>query len=739
MPTLLTQGRLADEKLTALGLTLTQGGEPTFVPANPAAPEWNTAALGPEKLPFARRLVRQLLERLLPGAVAILSSGKQYPGEPIPRWCLGLYRRRNAPALWKNTQRLRLDQPIEAIADKNLAEKFIRTLADKLQLGAFVLPGYEQFESNLYRYGISTRTSLPKFSRAQQKFESREFPADQLAACEALLKPAGWLLPLEFKDANWHSEHWLTADLQEINLFPGDSPMGLRLPLNELSEGALFTTLTVEVKQNELTVFLPPLPSLDALQLLLQAIESVADQLDTPPITLVGYPPSFSAELESIAGVADPGVVEVNLPPCARYEDMDALVRTLYAAAEACGMKGCRFQFSGRKTGTGGGAHIIFGGPNLDNNPFLHRPHLLASILRFLQHHPSLSYLFTGMFTGPSSQAPRVDESAFEVPYELEISLRAMEAMSSPGDPVMIDALLRNLLLDWNGNTHRAETSVDKFHNPFAPNGRLGLVEFRAFEMMPTAEMLLAMNCLLRALAACFAEKPYTAPLKDWRGILHDRFALPHYLGEDLQEVIAYLNARGFSFEFDWFKPHLDFRFPVVNQFSIGDSQWELRQALEPWPVMGEQAGASGTFRTVDASTDRLQLRVANAGGRDYFAVVNGLRIPLLSAKDGSAVGAIRYRLINNPYGLQPHIWAHSPLEFHIVDAADGRILHSFQYLNWRRDAGGYQGLPQTDAEGRQRCDERVITLTQFIGQPATCRSVELPAAFPHTLDLRAY
>lgn len=734
--TIEAQGRLADAKLAASNLTLTQGGEPTFVPHDASKPEWNVAALGSEKLLYARRLARELATTLYKGGVILQSFGKQYPGEPLPRWQVGIYRSRNGAALWSDPGRVRLDQAIVPPIDADRSRQFIRQLARTLGLRNTAIPAYEDFEARLKSIGSDAATRLlPRFSRHTRAFVSRPLTKGARKAWGGFFEPAGWVLPLDHDDKQWLTSRWKFATGDDLTLIPGDSPIGLRLPLSRLPGGAVRRALTVEIKDGELLVFLPPLPSFNAFAGLVRAIEELAIKLDLPPLRLEGYAPPGDDDLEAIALTSDPGVLEVNLPPADNWPEYERVIRGLFASAEAVGMRGFKYQLSGRKVSTGGGAHIILGGPDLSRNPFISRPTLLSSFLRFLQHHPSLSYAFSGLFTGPSSQAPRVDESAFELPYELEITLRSLEAMAAPGDAVMMDAMLRNLLMDWNGNTHRAELSVDKFHNFNAPNGMKGLIEFRAFEMVPDPEMLLAANALLRALTACFAEKPFTLPLIDWREALHDRFALPWFLRQDLKDVISYVNEHGFGFSPEAFAAQLDFRFPVVTSFTTGDIKWTLRQALEPWPVMGEH---QGTGRVVDGTTDRLELLAEGITKQSKLAAgVNGVRLPLVPAGRGREVGGIRYRLFDNPWGLQPQISAHSPLRLEIVDQTTGRIVCALDYLNWKRQGAGYDGLPVDEGEARQRVEDRLVLRADLCGSAATQR--ELPGSLhaPFTLDLR--
>ena len=730
------QGRLADSKLAAQKLILTQGGEPTFIPHDSTAPEWNLAALGPEKLLYARRLASELVATQFKGAVVLQSFGKQYPGEPLPRWQIGIYRSRSTGPLWNDIGRLRLGQDTVVPGHPDMPKRFIAELAASLGLADTSLPAYEDLEARLRLIDSDETTHLlPRFSRSERAFVSRPLPDNIDKTWQSYFEPAGWVLPLDHDGTAWITCKWELPDGDDLTLFPGDSPVGLRLPLNRLPEGSILRGLSVESRENELIIFLPPLPGFACFAELVRAIEQLTLRLDLPPIRLEGYAPPGDEDLESMALTSDPGVLEVNLPPADNWPDFERVIRALFESAESIGMRGDKYQISGRQVSTGGGAHIVLGGPDLDRNPFIMRPNLLSSFLRFLQHHPALSYAFSGLFTGPSSQAPRVDESAFELPYELEITLKALETMDQPGDPVLMDGLLRNLLMDWNGNTHRAELSVDKFYNVNTPNGRSGLIEFRAFEMVPDPERLLASNVLLRALTACFAEKPYTLPLIDWRETLHDQFMLPFFLREDLRSVIAYVNAHGFSFPENAFEQQLDFRFPVITQFQTGGVRWTLRHAIEPWPVMGEH---EGTGRVVDSTTDRLELLAeGDIAEAALIASVNGMRLPLQHVNSRSAVGGVRYRLFDNPWGLQPHIKAHSPLSVAIIEQASNRVVHAFDYFNWKLQGQGYDGLPANTEEARKRVAERLTDRTAQIGSEVMLR--ELPASphAPFTLDLR--
>jgi uncharacterized protein (DUF2126 family) len=695
------------------------------------------AALGEEKLHYARRFARHLASGLYADAVVLQSFGKHYPGEPLPRWQIGVYRRRRGKAVWRQLDRLHLDQPLAPVSPRDMERRFLAVLAKSLKLRAHGFPAFEDVEAHLRAAGDpAAKRMLPKFTHRTRSFTARRATIGDLARITPLLKPAGWVLPLEHRQDRWRTGAWHRARKAGLALVPGDSPIGLRLPLNQLSPNTIHCALTVERVGGELVVFLPPCPTLESFCELVACVESAAEAVQLPPIRLQGYPPPPDPNLDHISLASDPGVIEVNLPPSRCWTDLEQLLRGVYDAAASSGLRGYKFHPRGHTVSTGGGAHIILAGPTLKQNPFVKRPMLLSSFLRFIQNHPSLSYVFSGLFTGPSCQGPRVDETVPGLLPELDITLNALETMRCPASAEQMDALLRNLLLDWNGNTHRAEVSVDKFYNAAAPNGRLGLVEFRAFEMMPAVELLLAPNALLRALAAAFAEAPYRELVIDWHDQLQDRFRLPWFLRADLKAVLDFLNTRGFAFQPAWFDPHLDFRFRVITRFRTGTIRWTLRQAIEPWPVMGDH---TGTGRTVDASTDRLELVAEGwTPGTRLLAIVNGLRIPLKRFKGGVALAGIRYRLVDNPFGLQPHVKAHVPLQFEIVDPDRQQILHAFKYADITPTGPDGLAPPTTLEEARTRVQGRVIPSRPTRRKPRW-REVRPTREAPFTLDLRRF
>lgn len=671
------QGRLADTMLATQGITLTQGGEPTFVPEVTFLPEWNLAALGEEKLSLAWKLCRELGRVHMPGAVILRSNGKHYPGEPIPRWKLTLLRKPQADPLWKNHSLLTHGKP--GIGKPIAPRKFLSALAARLGISGSIRPVYEDLETAMRNaQALGETTPLPRYSRTKKGFVQPRWTVSERRKWQSLHQATGWVLPLskdQEKDTNggvWVTADWSMPNGEELLLLPGTSSIGLRLPLHRLAPGTLSCALTAEIRDGALSLFLPPLPDAASFAELLAVIEATAVALKSPPLTLEGYPPPHEEGWESLSVIPDPGVIEVNLPPAADWDSMESTVRALYAAAEKVGLKGTRLLPSEEVVPTGGGGHLVLGGESLESNPFLLKPAMLSSFLRFIQRHPSLSYLFSGRFMGPSSQAPRIDESFFEIPRELELALRSIERMDAPANPALIDATLRNLLLDLHGNTHKAEVSIDKFFNPFMPNGQLGLVEFRSIEMSPDAPSFLAIHALWRAIAASFASVPYTEPLIDWQGKLHDHFLLPSMLEENLKEVLQHLKRHGFGFEMAMFRPHVDFRFPILAEEMFYETSWSVRRAAEPWPLLGEQPSPSGGLvRCVDSSTERLELAVQ--GEKPPSIWINGRPLPLARHHDKRWVGAVRFRTLALPTSLHPLVGPHIPLEILFLDPESGK------------------------------------------------------------------
>ncbi|MBC8009349.1 MAG: transglutaminase family protein [Burkholderiales bacterium] len=705
--------------LASADVVLTMGGEPTFVPLSPDGAEWNTAALGPTKLGVARQFAHALIARSRPGSALLLTSGKHYPGEPLPRWTLLLQWLPNAAArpLWRDQRRLKTD-----------GAPGTHTLADTTRL----------VEALLSKLGLASTSSLP------------------LAEADTPDRACGWVVPLDHAEGTWRSDDWASElGSDAVPLIAGDSLAGLRLPLASLSEARLRRALTAELREGSITIFIPPLLHEPHVSLV-QAIEDAMEKCSLRGLVLAGYaPPYDAARLPTIGFASDPGVIEINLAPCAEWRAYDLQLQELYAAAADVGLCARKHQLNGREVGTGGGAHLVFGGPAPEKSPFFLHPTLLPSAIKYFQHHPALSYAFTGLYMGPSSQAPRIDESTYEALYELEIACDGAARLGSPWNLNLYDLLFRDLLMDRSGNTHRAEISVDKMWNPFAGNGRLGLVEFRAFETYPdpAAQSLVAL--FVRAILARLAAAPVSGPFIRWNGELHDKFFLPAFIWDDLEAVCADLRKHGIPFDSAWLRPLWSWRFPLIGRFDLvakeplpadapADAKPKekpfsivFRQALEAWPLLGESPNAGGVARTVDPSMDRIEAYVTDAAALEQgVLLVNGFPCTFRPA-DGGAAGGIRYRAFFLYPGLQPHRQVDTPLLLEWVDKATLAVTAAARWHVWNPRAESYVTRPTDAAEAAARRAERWEPWASTVTQLRYIPRVEFPPESRHTLDLR--
>ena len=619
-------GEQTDAALHRAGIALTVGGEPTFTSRlHPDRPEWSTEALGESKWVQGRALAAGLRARLAPGGVVLHRFGKHYPGESLPRWALDIIGRRDGTPL------VRERMPGPARAKLQDGERLGRALAGRLGLGEeHVRPAYED-----PWHQVREESRLPV--GVDPHDADLESPEDRRRLARlldrGLATAAGFVLPLAAESTGWRTETW-PLRRERLYLVPGDSPIGLRLPLDSIigapppvpveepyegppdprrgdleTEGenhanlrgaaangpayetGIRTTLCFEVRDGHLFIFLPPLATVDRFCELVRAIDDAATALDLDVI-VEGYPPAKSPDLFQMAVTPDPGVLEVNIPPTRTAGEHASLMNVVFDVALGVGLQAERFQIDGRQAGSGGGNHVTLGGPTPLASPFVQRPDLLASLLTFTQHHPSLSYLFTGLFVGPTSQAPRLDEARTDAIYDLELALARAHDRRDPPPPWLSDALFRHLLVDVSGSTHRTEICIDKLFDPLSPYGRQGLVELRAFEMPPHVRMAVAQVALVRALVASFAATPYQAPPVRWGQRLHDQFLLPTWLWRDFEQVIEHLDRSGVSLPPDAYRVFLELRCPVAGTMQVGDVKLEIRNALEPWNVLGEEVAA---------------------------------------------------------------------------------------------------------------------------------------------------
>jgi len=788
---ILELGDKVDQRLNEGDVRLTMGGEPTFVSVDDMeAGEWNNEAVGPTKRTFAEELVRRLAGEFAPGGLMHFGQGKWYPGEQLPRWAFACYWRRDGQPLWERPQLIDKEKPVKP-ADIEATEKFVATLCD--QLGLPSDSGFPAYEDAAH-FALVEQKLPVNLTVEDNKIEDEAERQRVVKAFErGLGKASGYVLPIQAwqtKDMGrrWATERWKFRR-GRLFLMPGDSPVGFRLPLGGLPyipqvnyphvlpqdplsdlqplpertrllqqrrietleaqpiqptekdeiSGSVRTAMTLEPRNGHLCIFMPPVENAADYAALVAAIEETAAVLEQP-VHIEGYEPPFDPRINVIKVTPDPGVIEVNIHPSTSWRDAVATTESLYEAAFKCRLGTDKFLVDGRHSGTGGGNHIVLGGATPQDSPFLRRPDLLASLITYWQHHPALSYLFSGLFIGPTSQAPRFDEARFEGLYEMEIALAQVPGPDEAQIPLwLVDRLFRNLLIDVTGNTHRAEICIDKLYSPDGSTGRLGLVEFRSFEMPPHARMSLAQQLLLRALIARFWDKPYKGRLSRWGTDLHDRFMLPHYLWQDLVSVLDDLSEHGFKFDPEWFAPHFEFRFPFFGQVTYEGVSLELRQALEPWHVLGETGVVGGTARYVDSSLERLQVKARGLVADRHVIVCHGQRVPLQdTGTKGEGVAGVRFRAWQPPNCLHPTIAIHAPLVFDIIDTWSGHALGGCRYHVAHPGGKYFDTVPINAFEAESRRHARFEPQGHSPGHldvPPLRRNEDYPA----TLDLRLF
>jgi uncharacterized protein (DUF2126 family)/transglutaminase-like putative cysteine protease len=741
-----------DADLETHDVRLTMGGEPTYVGIDePESAQWNIDALGDIKRTRGLALIQSLREKMAPGGLLHYGQGKWYPGEQLPRWALSCFWRADGVPVWEDVKLIaREDHDYGFKASEGL--EFMGALTRRLQ--------------------VTSKNVLPAFEQ--------EAPGSE---------PAGYILPIRRRQPHgvlrWSSQRWF-PDLESVVLLPGDSPIGYRIPTEAMpwiapdeleytfddapfadrvklpsskpqrmdlfdaepeadplpavmrpTESAtelIRPCLCVQIRDGRLHVSLPYVPVLADYFDLVAAIEDTCSHLQMP-VWVEGYAPSADPRLRSLGITPDPGVLEINMPPARNWDELEQINLLLDEEARRNRLIAEKYSFNGNREATGGGSHIVIGGATIADSPILRRPDLLRSMVVFWQNHPSLSYLFSGMYVGPTSQYPRVDETRTDALYELEVAFRHLPSTDCP--PYVVDGLFRNLLTDLTGNTHRAEFCVDKLFPPEGLGLQLGLLELRAFEMPPNVRMGLLQMLLIRALICAFWKVPFEGSLIRWETTLHDRFMLPHFVNQDFLAVLAHLRRFGFEIEVEWFAAHFEFRFPKIGSISVDGVDVELRRALEPWNVLAEESASGRTVRTVDSSVERVQVKVSGlTEGSRYIVACNGRRVPLQpAAEPGVAVAGVRFRARKLSATMHPTIPVHSPLTFTLMDRRDGRPLGQCVYRTDPPEGREYNGRPVGAAEALARRIERFEVIDSIV--PVAEPEEEINPAFHGTLDMR--
>jgi uncharacterized protein (DUF2126 family)/transglutaminase-like putative cysteine protease len=802
---MLRLGDVVDARLAKGDVRLTMGGEPTFVSIDDMeGAEWNTAALGPNKRTLAGKLIRRLADRFAPGHLLHYGQGKWYPGEQLPRWALSCHWRKDGEPVWRERALLAADEDAGDGANVSDADIFTATLAERLQLDpGYRIPGFE----DLWYYMWRERRLPVNVDPFQSHLKEPEERARLARIFEqGLDKVVGYALPLTREPTTdgakrWRSGAWFFRP-QTMYLLPGDSPMGLRLPLDSLpwvtakdypyqhvpdtmqdrpplpphevfrqankvvadrmqawaqarnyaaatapreqtpvpknqqpDPSVVRTAMCIEPRGGLLHVFMPPLEQAEDYLDLVTAIEDTAVVLGKK-VVIEGYLPPRDSRLLHFSVTPDPGVIEVNIHPSSNWRELAEKTTILYEEARQTRLGTEKFMLDGRHVGTGGGNHVVMGAATPPDSPFLRRPDLLKSLVGYWQNHPSLSYLFSGLFIGPTSQHPRVDEGRDDALVNLQIAFDQVEQNPNPA-LWLVDRIFRNVLVDITGNTHRTEFCIDKLYSPDGPTGRLGLVELRAFEMPPDVRMSLAQQLLLRGLLSSFWDRPYTRKPVRWGTRLHDEFLLPHFCLQDFNDVLDDLKQQGLGFDPNWFAAHAEFRFPKIGAMAARGIELELRHALEPWHVLGEEATAGGTVRYVDSSVERMQVKVNGLVDGRHVVACNGRAVPMrATGVPGEYVAGIRYKAWGPQSAMHPSIGVHTPLVLDLFDSWTGRSLGGSTYHVAHPGGRNYDTFPvnANEAEARRRA--------RFFAMGHTPGSMPVPAApvageQPLTLDLR--
>lgn len=796
-------GDVVDADLVKNNVKLTMGGEPTFVSVdNQDAAEWNSAADGEHKRKLANVLFHKMKEEFGKGTLMQYGQGKWYPGEPLPRWKLACYWRMDGLPIW-NDDTLLADISQDYGFTHEEAGKFMGSLAEELHIDStnvsptFEDPFYFIWEESKVPVDVDPLKLDLKSSLERQKLA--QLLNNGLDEAVGFAVPVSW----DSEKSNWQSCKWLFRR-KDLFLVPGNSPAGLRLPLesiqnfedekeevkperdpfdeNELlihpdnlpsvdnslsnfnnSEKIFKTCLIVEAREGKLFVFFPPVQYLEHYLDLVAAVERTAKKLKLP-ILIEGYDPPFDTRIQKFNITPDPGVIEVNIHPASSWKELLHNYEVLYEKAKASRLISEKFDLDGKHTGTGGGNHVTLGGMKPSESPLLRRPDVLRSFITYWQHHPSLSYLFSTQFIGPTSQAPRVDEGRDDMLYELELAFQQVpNDLKEDEVPYwLVDRLFRNLLVDITGNTHRAEFCIDKLYSPDSTTGRLGILEFRGFDMPPHYRMSMVQMLLIRSLLSWFWKEPYDHKLVRWGTSLHDRFLLPHYCYKDMGEVVNDLRNAGYAFDISWFDPFFSFRFPFLGELQVDDIHMEIKMAIEPWHVLGEEISSSGTSRFVDSSLERLQIKVSGLTDSRYHLLCNGFRIPLKNTGvQGEYVTGVRYRAWQPPSALHPTLGVDTPLTFDLFDTWTKKSVAACQYHVTHPGGRNYDTFPVNSYEAESRRISRffdfghsinlvepTVTQAQSVGRFITKVNIltnyeatgeTYNPDFPHTMDLRRY
>ena len=831
-------GNKIEEEFIQGDVRLTMGGEPTFVSVDDMeAKEWNTAADGPQKRILGADLIKKLKNEFGPGGLIHVGQGKWYPGEPLPRWQYAAIWRKDGNPIWKNADLLDIGEQKSSFTIEDV-KRLSEELANYLNLPKeHIHPALEDLYYFLWEEGKVPANVDPYTADLNDSLERRKL-AEVLR--NGMNTPVGFVIPMEWN--HWNNR-WLSCKWEfrsnHLFLLPGNSPMGLRLPLKNLPEIStakvqkqierspfeelpelgdyhkkvkerysttnlagdppkeftnpsmiveeeeedktgkkkqelkkekkkeekellyevftIKTAICLELREGKIYLFMPPLNYLEHYMDLLASIEAAVEKLNLK-VVIEGYEPPFDKRTTKLAVTPDPGVIEVNIHPAKSWQELLHNYDILFEQARLSRLGTEKFMLDGKHTGTGGGNHITIGGVTPADSPILRRPDMLRSMITYWQQHPSLSYLFSTQFVGPTSQAPRVDEGRQEILYELEIAFSQIpEGKEVPF--YLVDRIFRNLLIDITGNTHRAEFCIDKLYSPDSSSGRLGILELRGFDMPPNKQMCIVQLLLIRSLLAWFWKKPYKGKLVRWGTELYDKYMLPHYVEQDMKDIVADLQEAGYPFQLEWLDPFFEFRFPLYGKIKVQDIELMLRMGIEPWHVLGEESASGGTARFVDSSVERVEVKVSNFNYDRYMITCNGIPVPLKETPvKGEYVAGIRYRAWSPPSALHPTLGTDVPLVFDLIDTWNHRSIGGCTYFVSHPGGRSYDSYPinSYEAEGRRISrfwnqghtqgaftpTESYTAVGRYVEQNQVPRAFDPPPLkinpeYPNTLDMR--
>jgi uncharacterized protein (DUF2126 family) len=694
--------RAHDEAVAASGLGVWIGAEPTFTNRLSESPEWLSEALGESKQVFACRIIKELRDSY-PGSIILRTLGRQYAGEPLPRWSLGLYLRRDGSTL----------------ADGLPVEPLSKACACEMQ--------------DMIAFWQSLAVQLNRNGRAATSFQV---------------------------DVEMGLRILFTADAKTISVDPAADPRLLRAPVQSqavppegledvlVAEGLYLVAIGCAPSgpENSLQPCIE-LPGFDDVELFADFVQCVAIAAAAAGVTSLvwrGFPPPVDANVAWMTLTPDPAVLEVNEAPAASITEFLDMSRRLFDLVQSSGLAPYRLNYNGNISESGGGGQFTLGGPSVERSPFFVEPQLLSRLIVYLNHHPSLSYWFAPLYVGSYSQSPRTDENVLESFSELQVALQHLAASAAPA-PEFIWRSLSPFLVDTSGNAHRSEINIEKLWNPYLiGRGRLGLVEFRAFRMTMDAESAAAIAAMLRALAVMLTRQESYDVLIEWGSRLHDRFALPFYLLQDLHKVFDDLQCAGLGLGEPITRRLCADSWRHVGDAELAGCRLDVDLAIEFWPLLGDATEQVGGSRLVDASTKRLQLTLRTCGDQEtdldgWRLLAGNYRVPLRREQDDTGViliTGLRYRAFVPWAGLHPGLDAQTPIVLFLLPPGGENGLRCTLH-DWQPEDKPYDGLPDNLDEARRRIAERFVVEEISPDHAPDAVSPPNEAVSDYCLDLR--